>query len=130
MPRYRLVYRSINLFFTSGASTRIVSSVFFFFFQAEDGIRDGRVTGVQTCALPIWNPGPCAARRRENAEHFWAGGAGLRGNCRDGAVLSARRQKRTAALAGGAAHAASANLSDARRAGGSAGAPGGDSGKI
>src|SRR6266487_6534887 len=27
--------------------------VSFFFFQAEDGIRDGRVTGVQTCALPI-----------------------------------------------------------------------------
>src|SRR5690348_1775307 len=26
----------------------------YFFFQAEDGIRDGRVTGVQTCALPIW----------------------------------------------------------------------------
>src|SRR5438876_6718936 len=32
-----------------------VVSIFlcFFFFQAEDGIRDGRVTGVQTCALPI-----------------------------------------------------------------------------
>src|SRR5256886_2990685 len=29
------------------------SSVFFFFFQAEDGIRDLTVTGVQTCALPI-----------------------------------------------------------------------------
>src|SRR5690625_4508314 len=35
---------------------------FFFFFQAEDGIRDGHVTGVQTCALPIctgcqaWQP--------------------------------------------------------------------------
>src|SRR6266481_7616672 len=29
---------------------------FFFFFQAEDGIRDGTVTGVQTCALPIWQP--------------------------------------------------------------------------
>src|SRR5689334_9397508 len=29
--------------------------VFFFFFQAEDGIRDGTVTGVQTCALPISN---------------------------------------------------------------------------
>src|SRR6185369_8688180 len=28
--------------------------VFFFFFQAEDGIRDSSVTGVQTCALPIW----------------------------------------------------------------------------
>src|SRR5256885_2648887 len=29
-------------------------SVVFFFFQAEDGIRDYKVTGVQTCALPIW----------------------------------------------------------------------------
>src|SRR5690625_7172358 len=28
----------------------------FFFFQAEDGIRDGHVTGVQTCALPILGP--------------------------------------------------------------------------
>src|SRR5438270_4860226 len=27
---------------------------FFFFFQAEDGIRDLTVTGVQTCALPIF----------------------------------------------------------------------------
>src|SRR5438552_5052247 len=27
----------------------------FFFFQAEDGIRDDLVTGVQTCALPIYN---------------------------------------------------------------------------
>ena len=33
-----------------------MSSVcFFFFFQAEDGIRDYKVTGVQTCALPIWS---------------------------------------------------------------------------
>src|SRR5699024_11590923 len=29
-------------------------TVCFFFFQAEDGIRDRNVTGVQTCALPIW----------------------------------------------------------------------------
>src|SRR5699024_12103460 len=29
----------------------------FFFFQAEDGIRDRNVTGVQTCALPISPPG-------------------------------------------------------------------------
>src|SRR2546429_2673786 len=29
-------------------------SMFFFFFQAEDGIRDVAVTGVQTCALPIF----------------------------------------------------------------------------
>ena len=30
------------------------SDVCVFFFQAEDGIRDYDVTGVQTCALPIW----------------------------------------------------------------------------
>src|SRR5271165_7455987 len=30
--------------------------IFFFFFQAEDGIRDFHVTGVQTCALPICRP--------------------------------------------------------------------------
>src|SRR5205809_3358731 len=29
-----------------------------FFFQAEDGIRDVAVTGVQTCALPIYSPHP------------------------------------------------------------------------
>src|SRR5689334_21136948 len=29
--------------------------IMFFFFQAEDGIRDGTVTGVQTCALPIFS---------------------------------------------------------------------------
>src|SRR5438067_10753049 len=29
-------------------------SIIFFFFQAEDGIRDRNVTGVQTCALPIY----------------------------------------------------------------------------
>src|SRR5690625_6265530 len=33
--------------------TRSPCLFFFFFFQAEDGIRDGHVTGVQTCALPI-----------------------------------------------------------------------------
>src|SRR5438309_5466628 len=34
---------------------RMVFDLFFFFFQAEDGIRDGTVTGVQTCALPIYS---------------------------------------------------------------------------
>src|SRR6266496_4585855 len=32
-----------------------MSVCFFFFFQAEDGIRDLYVTGVQTCALPIFS---------------------------------------------------------------------------
>src|SRR5689334_24356769 len=35
-------------------STGRIEPLRFFFFQAEDGIRDGTVTGVQTCALPIW----------------------------------------------------------------------------
>src|SRR5262249_58181955 len=37
----------------------------FFFLQAEDGIRDGSVTGVQTCALPIW----WAAHHRQHHAH-------------------------------------------------------------
>src|SRR2546429_5808472 len=32
----------------------VIKLALFFFFQAEDGIRDVAVTGVQTCALPIW----------------------------------------------------------------------------
>src|SRR2546427_12878945 len=45
---------------------------FFFFFQAEDGIRDLTVTGVQTCALPIFaarlrGPGAGALERPDRA---------------------------------------------------------------
>src|SRR5690348_319097 len=40
---------------------------FFFFFQAEDGIRDGRVTGVQTCALPISEVGSIFCSAMEEA---------------------------------------------------------------
>src|SRR2546426_2305882 len=36
--------------------------MFFFFFQAEDGIRDYKVTGVQTCALPISSILTCSPR--------------------------------------------------------------------
>src|SRR5579875_732373 len=40
----------------------------FFFFQAEDGIRDHCVTGVQTCALPIFgSPSRTAARMRTSS---------------------------------------------------------------
>src|SRR5207248_8056640 len=38
----------------------VLHFVVFFFFQAEDGIRDRTVTGVQTCALPIWSVCPCS----------------------------------------------------------------------
>src|SRR5689334_24570653 len=44
-----------------------------FFFQAEDGIRDGTVTGVQTCALPICSPRrwPRRPRRSRSAPRRW-----------------------------------------------------------
>src|SRR5689334_22633279 len=35
-------------------NTAVAAMMEYFFFQAEDGIRDGTVTGVQTCALPIF----------------------------------------------------------------------------
>src|SRR5699024_1325645 len=38
--------------------SRQLVMLFFFFFQAEDGIRDRNVTGVQTCALPISRAAP------------------------------------------------------------------------
>src|SRR3989475_13029842 len=56
--------------------------LFFFFFQAEDGIRDLTVTGVQTCALPI---SPC----RET-------GFRLRPVARDAAVPAPRADERVA----------------------------------
>src|SRR5205085_9377437 len=37
-----------------GSSQPVTPSTCIFFFQAEDGIRDLTVTGVQTCALPIY----------------------------------------------------------------------------
>src|SRR5438876_5611027 len=61
---------------------------FFFFFQAEDGIRDGRVTGVQTCALPI--SAVALPRRRAIAE----------------ARLRSRQRPGPPARVGGAARAA------------------------
>src|SRR2546426_893305 len=53
---------------------------FFFFFQAEDGIRDYKVTGVQTCALPIFRTVSPAARHHRR----WRGGTGeqVSGSCR------------------------------------------------
>src|SRR5260370_15641443 len=39
----------------------------FFFFQAEDGIRDSSVTGVQTCALPISTSRPAGEKKRRAA---------------------------------------------------------------
>src|SRR5204863_4692512 len=50
----KLNYFSVSdIFFDSLLYICISFMLFFFFFQAEDGIRDLYVTGVQTCALPI-----------------------------------------------------------------------------
>src|SRR3989454_10986338 len=51
----------------------------FFFFQAEDGIRDYKVTGVQTCALPIYGSRRCRC--------------GARNSCGDGQVAAARGEE-------------------------------------
>src|SRR2546427_11809106 len=52
--------------------------MFFFFFQAEDGIRDLTVTGVQTCALPISAPSSrwTGASRRGTRDGVDRGGCG------------------------------------------------------
>src|SRR2546430_6413541 len=53
--RYKSIVRMLS---PKAACLRICHEwwylLFFFFFQAEDGIRDLTVTGVQTCALPIF----------------------------------------------------------------------------
>src|SRR5260221_7943334 len=63
---------------------------FFFFFQAEDGIRDHCVTGVQTCALPISATTEAGAAAIDTAIHA-AGlkGAGMMLNVQDGAQIEA-----------------------------------------
>src|SRR5439155_9743418 len=64
--------------------------IFLFFFQAEDGIRDGHVTGVQTCALPIY---PKNIRQRFRGRIFlgWLSGQrSQRLRLRDGGVFYGR----------------------------------------
>src|SRR5690606_41127395 len=46
-----------------------------FFFQAEDGIRDFHVTGVQTCALPIWGTNVLHVAHRAITQGFFVGDA-------------------------------------------------------
>src|SRR5690606_40780777 len=57
-----------------------------FFFQAEDGIRDFHVTGVQTCALPIWCGG--------SIHKVWAEGTGLAGLSDRGPMSTDRALRR------------------------------------
>src|SRR5690625_1287113 len=59
-----------------------------FFFQAEDGIRDGHVTGVQTCALPIWG----ALCGHDQGAHFVLGDRQLVGGHHGHVRVGARRR--------------------------------------
>src|SRR5688500_11943874 len=69
--------------------------LYIFFFQAEDGIRDYKVTGVQTCALPIFS----TDHVRQNKCFWWdvlyreriAKGARPRQIYREGLALKSRR---------------------------------------
>src|SRR5256885_3390207 len=47
----RDIFRFVHVDLAFGKRRQLI----FFFFQAEDGIRDYKVTGVQTCALPIYS---------------------------------------------------------------------------
>src|SRR6266700_7243341 len=67
--------------------------VFFFFFQAEDGIRDFHVTGVQTCALPISN-GPADDGVAPGAVAEGVGSAADAEAPRDGAIDDHERRAR------------------------------------
>src|SRR2546429_4451437 len=52
------------------AAVAIARNSIFFFFQAEDGIRDVAVTGVQTCALPIFRFGALGRLVMEKKKAF------------------------------------------------------------
>src|SRR5260370_5533043 len=81
---------------------------FFFFFQAEDGIRDSSVTGVQTCALPIWPTAKWAGRKRRSANLSW------RSNCRFIKTQSLEQRSRGVAESG---RSTVLNRSEERRVG-------------
>src|SRR5258708_10500427 len=59
---------SVKQILASPIAVWLEFAFFFFFFQAEDGIRDDLVTGVQTCALPISFPLNSARQRRRDVE--------------------------------------------------------------
>src|SRR6266568_5277285 len=97
---------------------------FFFFFQAEDGIRDGTVTGVQTCALPIClrrerqAPGPRAADGRPRHHRRRAGRRGAerpRGHRGRGRGRRVRDVRRAVGAAPGAGRGAAGRARSAAR---------------
>src|SRR3712207_8227438 len=86
----------------------------FFFFQAEDGIRDIGVTGVQTCALPIW----LAARALAVVRRWWGGGrVGAAGPVLPRALVVARSGGGGGPVGAAGHHPAQPRRSEERRVG-------------
>src|SRR3989449_512295 len=83
----------------------LVVLLFFFFFQAEDGIRDVAVTGVQTCALPILEAAvdvedlpchvgsPVSGQESYHFRHLTGGSDALERHLRQQRVAGVRRQR-------------------------------------
>src|SRR6266566_387968 len=68
-PRQRRrLTRSASMILRLSLTIRMASWAIFFFFQAEDGIRDYKVTGVQTCAPPLSRPHQQLTRADRAAE--------------------------------------------------------------
>src|SRR5256884_5984705 len=65
------------------------AAISFFFFQAEDGIRDVAVTGVQTCALPILERAVVAGVLGRDALANRLGALELRASIEEAALLAA-----------------------------------------
>src|SRR5688500_19951067 len=86
-----------------------------FFFQAEDGIRDYKVTGVQTCALPIWSRITCHLSDTDGAQtEAYGPGANRYG----GAVrLRFEKSNTSARLFAVASRSANGSRSEERRVG-------------
>src|SRR5207244_8336108 len=87
--------------------------MFLFFFQAEDGIRDDLVTGVQTCALPIslrsersWPPCVRSGRKRVIPRSFKCSSRKWRSRC----LRSLVRQTMSALMACESEHTASGRV--------------------
>src|SRR5436305_13136955 len=68
--------------------------IVFFFFQAEDGIRDADVTGVQTCALPISRVSSRSSGWRRAASNATTPSRPTRSPCASGARAPLRSEER------------------------------------
>src|SRR5688500_20404314 len=78
---------------------RYINLLFHFFCQAEDGIRDYKVTGVQTCALPISSPWAklhdrANVRPIKPVNHLSRQVGGTCGNCPNSSRLPHRSEER------------------------------------